>query len=244
MTSSARESRLVATFVSVADSLVAEYDIVDLLQILVDDCTELFDASAAGILLVTPEGALEVVAATNERSEFLSLLQARSGEGPCVETITIGRPVSVPDVSDTDPRWSLFASASLRSGYRAIHSIPMRLRDSTIGSLNLFRASIGRLNEPDAVAVQALADVATIAILNERAHRESDQTREQLQRALDSRIVIEQAKGVLSQRLGVDMGEAFGLIRAHSRSTRSRMRDVAGAIVSGRLHLSNDDKAN
>jgi len=232
-----REDRLVATFVSVADSLVVDYDIVDLLQTLVDDCTGLFDASAAGILLVAPNGELEVVVATNESSDFLGIVQAKQGEGPCVEAITSGQPVSVLDLEDVDARWSFFADAALRFGYRSMHALPMRLRQSTIGSLNLFRANVGRLDARDAVAAQALADVATISILQERAHREGDIAREQLQRALDSRIVIEQAKGILAQRHGVDMGRAFELVRSYARSTQSRLGDAAAKIVAGELDL-------
>jgi len=237
MNSRSREDRLVATFVSVADSLVVDYDIVDLLQTLVDDTTGLFDASASGILLVAPSGELEVVVSTNESSDFLGMVQAKQGDGPCVEAITSGQAVSVPDLDQVDARWRFFADAALRSGYRSIHAIPMRLRESTIGSLNLFRAAVGRLDERDAVAAQALADVATISILQERAHRESDLAREQLQRALDSRIVIEQAKGILAQRHGVDMGQAFELIRSHARSSQRRLGDSARAIVAGELDL-------
>jgi transcriptional regulator with GAF, ATPase, and Fis domain len=237
MKTRSREDRLVATFVTVADTLVAEYDVVDLLQTLVDDCTGLFDAAAAGILLVAPNGELEVVVSTNESSDFLGIVQAKQGQGPCVEAITTGQLVSVPDLEDVATNWAFFADAALRSGYRSIHAMPMRLRQSTIGSLNLFRADVGRLAERDAVAAQALADVATISILQERAHRESDIAREQLQRALDSRVVIEQAKGILAQRHGVDMGRAFELIRSHARSNQLRLGDTAAAIVSGKLSL-------
>lgn len=237
MSTRSREDRLVETFVNVADSLVAEYDIVDLLQTLVDECADIFDASAAGILLVAPDGGLEVVVSTNESSDFLGIVQAKSGDGPCVEAITTGRAVSIDDLEAVDAQWSYFADQALRSGYRSIHAIPMRLRDATIGSLNLFRATTGHLGEADIVAAQALADVATISILQERALRESDLARQQLQRALDSRIVIEQAKGVLAQRHGIDMGSAFDLIRRHARSTHLRLGQAAEDIVSGRLRL-------
>ena len=237
MTTRSREDRLVETFVNIADSLVVDYDIVDLLQTLVDDCIDLFDASAAGILLVAPDGELEVVVSTDESSDFVSMVQAKSGEGPCVASITHARVVSVEDLEEVEPSWRPFADAALRSGYRSIHAIPMRLRQSTIGSLNLFRAEVGELARSDAVAAQALADVATISILQERAHRESDLAREQLQRALDSRVVIEQAKGILAQRHDVDMGQAFELIRRHARSTQTRLGDTAAAVVAGRLRL-------
>lgn len=237
MSTRSREDRLVETFVGVADSLVAGYDIVDLLQTLVDESADIFDASAAGILLVAPDGGLEVVVSTDESSDFLGIVQAKSGDGPCVEAITTGRAVSIEDLEHVDGHWQFFADAALRAGYRSIHAVPMRLRDATIGSLNLFRASTGRLDDADIVAAQALADVATISILQERALRESDLARQQLQRALDSRVVIEQAKGVLAQRHGVDMGAAFDMIRRHARSTQRRLGETAEEIVSGTLHL-------
>ncbi len=237
MSTRSREDHLVQTFVNVADSLVADYDIVDLLQTLVDECAVIFDAAAAGILLVAPDGGLEVVVSTDESSDFLGIVQAKNGDGPCVEAITTGRAVSVEDLELVDASWRYFADAALRAGYRSIHAIPMRLRDSTIGSLNLFRGSTGRLAQADIVAAQALADVATISILQERALRESDLARQQLQRALDSRIVIEQAKGVLAQRHGVDMGTAFEMIRTHARATQRRLGETAEEIVSGALRL-------
>jgi transcriptional regulator with GAF, ATPase, and Fis domain len=237
MTVRSREDQLVNTFVAMADSLVADYDVVDLLQKLVDDCITLFDASAAGILLVASGGELEVVVSTNERSEFLGLMQAKTGEGPCVEAVETRKTTSLDDLRRPDQRWPAFSAAARDAGFAAVHAIPMRLRDSTIGSLNLFRDQAGELNGRDAVAAQALADVATISILQERAHRQSDVAREQLQRALDSRIVIEQAKGVLAHTKNLDMDQAFTLIREHARSHQTRLRDTAKAIVEGELVL-------
>lgn len=237
MSTRGREDQLVATFVTLADSLVTGYDTVDVLQTLVEDCISLFDAAAAGILLVSPKGGLEVVASTNERSELLGLMQLRAGAGPCVEAVESGRTVSVGDLAAVEGRWPELVAGARQSGYSGVHAIPLRLRDTTIGSLNLFRDQPGELNERDAVAAQALADVATISILQERNHREMDLLRDQLQRALDSRIVIEQAKGVLAQLNQVDMDQAFALIRGHARSSQARIRDVASAIIAGELRL-------
>jgi transcriptional regulator with GAF, ATPase, and Fis domain len=232
-----REDHLVRTFVALADTLVADFHVVDLLQELVEECTALFDATAAGILLQGAEGQLEVIVSTDERSEVIGLMQLRAGQGPCVEAVTSGRVVSVAELDDAADRWPRFAADAHRSGFRAVHAIPLRLREDTIGSLNLFRDSPGALNDDDALAAQALADVATIGILQERVLQESDLARQQLQRALDSRIVIEQAKGYLAHTDGIDMDEAFRRLREHARSTGQRLVDVCAEVVAGRLPL-------
>ncbi|QIG39475.1 GAF and ANTAR domain-containing protein [Microbacterium sp. 4R-513] len=232
-----REDHLLHTVASLADSLVADFHVVDLLQLLVEECTALFDASAAGILLQGSTGELEVIASTNERSEFIGLMQLQFGEGPCVEAVTSGEVVSVPDLSQVADRWPAFAAAARQSGFASLHAIPMRLRDATIGSLNLFRDRVGELNRPDAIAARALTDIATISILQQRLVEESSIAQAQLQRALDSRVIIEQAKGYLAQSRGLDMDAAFQRIRSHARSTQTRLTDVAAAIVAGDLTL-------
>jgi GAF domain-containing protein len=230
-----RETQLLQTFVTLADSLVTGFDTIDLLQMLVERTTALFDAADAGIILVGSNGDLEVIASTNERSKLVGLMQLRAGEGPCVESYTTGTVVSVPELDDIEALWPVFAELARDSGYRSVHAIPLRLRDETLGSLNLFRDTPGTLNPDDATAAQALADVATISILQERALREVDSTRQQLQRALDSRIVIEQAKGVVSYTRSVDMDEAFRRIRQHARANRRPLVEVASDIVAQRL---------
>ncbi|MDQ0726682.1 GAF and ANTAR domain-containing protein [Microbacterium sp. W4I20] len=232
-----REDHLLQTVSALADSLVADFAVVDVLQLLVDECTALFDASAAGILLKSPDGELEVIASTNERSEFVGLMQLRAGDGPCVEAVTTGQVVSVPDLAQAADRWPTFAADARRSGYASLHAIPMRLRQSTIGSLNLFGDRVRALNEPDAIAARTFADIATISILQQRLVEESSLAQAQLQRALDSRVVIEQAKGYLAQSHGLDMDAAFQRLRAHARSTRTRLSDVAEEVVAGRLAL-------
>ncbi|AZC13306.1 GAF and ANTAR domain-containing protein [Microbacterium sp. ABRD28] len=232
---STREDQLLHTVAALADSLVDDFDVVELLQVLIDECTMIFDIVAAGILLRGPGGELEVIVSTSERSEFVGLMQLRIGEGPCVEAVTTGQVVSVPDLSHISDRWPAFASAATESGFASMHAIPMRLRSITIGSLNLFGERIGALNEPDATAAKTLADIATISILQQRTVEESVLAQAQLQRALDSRVVIEQAKGYVAQLEGIDMEAAFHRIRAHARSTQTRLSDVADAIITGRL---------
>lgn len=234
---STREDQLLQTVATLADSLVDDFDVVDLLQVLVEHCAELFDAVAAGILLVSPSGELEVIVSTSERSEFVEMMQLRAGEGPCVEAVATGQVVSVENLRDIADRWPKFSADARRSGFASLHAIPMRLRESIIGSLNLFRDRVGKLNEPDAIAAKALADIATISILQQRLVEESILTQGQLQRALDSRVLIEQAKGFIAQSHGLDMDAAFQLIRGHARSTQTRLSVVAAEITSGRLRL-------
>ncbi len=225
------------TFVVLADSMVAGYDVVDLLQTLVERCAFLFDAVDAGIILADSSGALEVIASTSERSHLIELMQLRAGEGPCVEAYTSGKVVSVSDVMTIEHRWPLFAERARELGYASIHSTPLRLRTETIGALNLFRDRPGELSGQDTAASQAMADVATIGILQERAFREADLTQKQLRRALESRVVIEQAKGVVAHTRGVDMDEAFRLIRSHARDHGDLLDAVARAIVERQLQI-------
>ena len=232
-----REAQLVRTFVSLADSLVSGYDVLDLLQTLVDQATLLFDASASGIIIGPDAQHLEVVASTSEKSRLVGLMQLEVGEGPCVEAVTTGRVVSVADVRAIAHRWPAFSAQAAGAGYVSVHAIPLRLRAQVIGSLNLFREHEGALNEADATAAQALADVATISVLQERIIHDSGVVHDQLRHALDSRVVIEQAKGVIAHTLGVDMDVAFRLIRREARSTSTAMPVVAAAIVDGRTTL-------
>jgi len=234
---STRESQLVEAFVTLADTLVAGYDIVDLLHTLVERCATLLDAQDAGIILATADGELEVIASTSERSRLVGIMQLSAGEGPCVESYLTRAVVSVDSVDGIEARWPKFAVGARELGFKSIHAIPLRLRDTTIGSLNLFREREGSLDHGDIVAAQALADVATISILHERAFRETDVARRQLQHALDSRVIIEQAKGVISHTRDVDMDEAFRLIRTHARSSGAHLSDVARSVVARDLHL-------
>jgi transcriptional regulator with GAF, ATPase, and Fis domain len=178
-----------------------------------------------------------VVASTDERSQLVELMQLGEGGGPCVECFTSGLAIAIPDIAAARDRWAQFCDAALAQGFHALHAIPLRLREKTIGSLNLFREQTGELGEFDIAAAQALADVATIGILQERAVRESDIITQQLQRALDSRVIIEQAKGVVAYVNDVPVDEAFRLIRAYARDHQRGLVDVAADIVQRRLRL-------
>lgn len=231
MRSTPREKELVDTFVELADTMVSGYDIVDLLYRLVSRCARTLGAADAGILLPDPQGSLEVVASTSERSQLISLLQLDEQQGPCLEAYHSGQSVTVRDFTAIQDRWPRFAAAAGELGYQWMHAIPLRLREEIIGSLNLFGDQPDTLTAEDARAARGLADIATIGILHERAFRESDLARTQLQHALDSRVVIEQAKGVLSHTHGVDMEEAFRLLRERARSAQRKLADVAREII-------------
>ncbi|MFC5931054.1 ANTAR domain-containing protein [Cryobacterium melibiosiphilum] len=237
MVTKTREGQLVETFVTLADTLVADYDIVDLLHTLVEKCAALLEASAAGIILSAGDGELEVVASTNERSRLVEILQLHAGSGPCVESFTTGHAVSIPDIAVLGDKWPRFQSGALEQGFSSMHAVPLRLRDTTIGSLNLFWDRVGGLSDVDTLAVQALADVATIGILQERAIRESDVVRQQLQHALNSRVMIEQAKGVVAYVNDVHMGDAFSLIRDYARRNGIPLAEVAEQIVNRALKI-------
>jgi GAF domain-containing protein len=236
MAEESRERRLMEAFVSLADTLVADYDTVELLQRLVDTSADVLDASAAGLLLADESGELAVLASTSEESRLVELMQLDSGLGPCVEAYLSGEFITITDI-DTDERWPNFNAAAQRQGFRSLHAIPMRLRATIIGTLNVFRSEPGELGEDDASVARGLADIATIGILHERAVRESDVAREQLQRALNSRVVIEQAKGVVAQLHSVDMDAAFRCLRDYSRKHGVPLRDVADQVVRRAIDL-------
>jgi transcriptional regulator with GAF, ATPase, and Fis domain len=225
-----REARLIQTFVTLTDSLVADFDVVEVLQTLVDRAVELFDAAAGAIHLANKRQVLEVVASTSERSSFFALLQLNAGEGPCITAVTTGELATSENLAELERRWPRFAEASEQLGYLGVHAIPLRLRDTVVGSLNLFRESEGALNGEDARAAQALADVATISLLQQRTIENATLEVSQLQRALDSRVLVEQAKGYVSRALDVDMDAAFQLLRQHARSNQMRLSDVARAV--------------
>ena len=240
MTEITREARLLHTFVTLADTLVDDYDVVDLLQSLVDACRDLLNTTAAGILLADQSGDLELVASTSEASRIVEIMQLAAHDGPCIECYRTGAAVSVPSIADSPARWADFRDSALAQGFESTEAIPLRLREATIGTLNLLRSEAGPAPEADMVAARAFADVATIGILHERSLRESEVLSGQLQLALNSRVVIEQAKGVVSFTNSVPVDEAFELIRAHARRHQLPLRDVAARLVRRELQLPGD----
>ncbi len=224
---------LADTFVELTDTMVADFDVIDFLHVLTDRSVQLLDVSAAGLLLADPRGELRVVAASSEAARLLELFQLQNDQGPCLDCFRAGQSIAAADLASDAERWPRFAAAAREAGFAAVQALPMRLRDQVIGALNLFRAEPGAL-DPAAVRIgQALADVATISLLHERSMRHSDTLNEQLQTALNSRVIIEQAKGKLAERLGLDMAQAFSLLRDYARDRNRRLVDVAQAFVDG-----------
>lgn len=228
---SGREQELASTFVMLADSLVEDYDIVDLLDRLAAACVRLLGVTAAGLLLNDQWGHLTVVASTSEESRLLEIFQLQNDQGPCLECVRAGAAVVSADLDADRVRWPLFASAALGAGFRSVAALPMRLREQTIGGLNLFGGSAVPVSPQDQRLAQALADVATIGILQQRSAQRSTMLAEHLQRALNSRVIVEQAKGVLAERNMMSMEEAFGSLRQYSRDHNIKLTNLAVAVV-------------
>lgn len=230
-----RDQELFEIFVALADTLVDEYDVVELLQTLVDSCVSLFDVAAAGLLLVGDAEALDLIASTSEESRLVELMQLSAEAGPCIECFRTSATVSIADIRQSPAEWSRFRAAAAEQGFGSVTALPMRLRSTTIGTLNLFRTGLGELNSRDLRAAQAMADVATIGILHERTVRAGNETRDQLQHALNSRVTIEQAKGVIAFTHTVSMDEAFARLRDYSRANRVPLALVAAQLVAREL---------
>ncbi len=223
---------LADVLVELADTLVDDFDVIDFLHVLTQRCVDLLDVSAAGLLLANAEGTLQVVAASSERTRLLELFQLQTDQGPCVDCFRTGTPVSVANLP-TAGRWPRFTAAAAEVGFASVHAVPMRLRQEVIGALNFFGVNAGALDEDKLRMGRALADVATIGLLQQRAIHRGDVLSEQLQAALNSRVTIEQAKGVLAERLRIDMDRAFGILRTHARNNNRRLSELAQAVVDG-----------
>ncbi|MFE6254416.1 ANTAR domain-containing protein [Agromyces sp. NPDC057865] len=230
-----RHDRILEVFAGLADTLVDDYDVVELLQTLVETCRTLLDVSAAGLLLADEFGDLELVVSTNEESRLVETIQLSAEAGPCIDSYRTALVISVPDIESAPTSWGPFNRAALDAGFRSAYAIPLRLRDTTIGSVNLLRTETGELNAHDLRAAQALADVATIGILHERTMRATETTREQLQFALNTRVVIEQAKGVLAHTHDVSMDQAFEMMRHYARNNQLPLTSVAEQLVQRHL---------
>lgn len=228
-----REQKLAETFVALADTLVDDYDVVELLDLLVSACVSLLEITAAGLLLDDQRGNLAVVATSSEETRLLEVFQLQNNEGPCLDCVR-GRISVVSNNLEHDLlRWPRFVPVARTAGFASVAALPLRLRDQTIGGLNLFDTRVDRVTPEDRRLAQALADVATIGILQRRVAHRSTMVAEQLQHALNSRVVIEQAKGVLAERNGVSMEAAFGALRRHARNNNFKLTDVAIGVVRG-----------
>jgi hypothetical protein len=227
--------KLSTTFVELADSLVDDFDVFDVLHVLVEGCVDVLGVSAAGLLLADEQNRLHVAASSAERARLLDLYQLQNDEGPCLDCFRSGVPVSAPTLKEARDRWPRFVPAAIDQGFGGALALPLRLRGRVVGALNLFGDQHSRLDEPVIHPIaQAMADVSTVAILQGQAGKEREMLNEQLQTALDSRIVIEQGKGVLATRLGVEIDEAFELMRRHARNARRPLAEVAEEVVHAR----------
>lgn len=232
----ASQELLTRTLVELADSLVDDFDVVELLTLLTDRCREAFDVDAAGLMLAAPIGGpLQVMASSSAAMRDLELYELQSSEGPCLDCYHSGEPVTNESLDTTADRWPRFTSAAIAAGFASVSAIPMRLRGHTIGALNIFRSGPGVLSDADLSAVRAFADVATIAILQHQSTVDAQTLNEQLNGALNSRIIIEQAKGMLAERAGIDVDEAFVRLRHHARTHNLRLASVAQDLIHSNL---------
>lgn len=229
MNKKSRETLINKAFVSVADTLTTDFDVVDLLHKLVEQCTTILETDAGGLMLVDDDGQLQLMTSTSEAADFVEVMQLTADSGPCIECFTTGASVSVSDIAETD-RWPAFRKAALQKGFRSAHAVPLKLRGQVIGTMNLFAVTVGALTQRDAAVAQALADVATIGILQDRISRENTILADQLHRALDSRILVEQAKGMIAHALTINIDDAFSLLRAYARANGLTIRDVAEGV--------------
>ncbi|HXN62961.1 MAG TPA: GAF and ANTAR domain-containing protein [Acidimicrobiales bacterium] len=229
-----RDEWLARTFIELADTLVADFDLIEFLSMLADRCVELVGTAEVGLVLVGPHG-LQVMASSTERMKVTELLEVQYKEGPCFDCYRMGFSVLNQHLASADSRWPRFAPIARESGFQMVHAVPLRLRNEVIGAMNVFDTSLHELTLTESNLLRAFADAATIGILQERTVKQQSDLSIQLQGALNSRIAVEQAKGIVSERLNVDMDTAFGMIRAHARNHGTLLSAVADALARGSL---------
>ena len=230
-----RESDVVRSLVEMADTLVDDYDVVDLLTRLADRCVGLLGVSAAGVMLASPAGKLGLVASSSEAMRLLELFELQAQEGPCLDAFRTGDRIGHENLQAGSGRWPSFSAAALEAGFRSATALPLRLREVTLGALNLLSVTNTPMDEADIIVVRAFADLAALSIAQHRASTEAQRLNEQLSGALTSRVVIEQAKGVIAERAGVSLAEAFSRLRSYARNNNLRLTDVAHAATDGTL---------
>jgi len=226
-------NRLTNTLVELADTLVDDFDVIDLLTLLVNRSVEILDVTAAGLMLASPEGQLRMAASSSEAMRLVELFEIQAEEGPCFDCFQTGQAVLNRDLGARNGRWPTFAPVAMEAGFRSAHALPMRLRGNVIGALNLFDSAASELSAEEVVTGQALADMATISILQDRAALAAHALNEQLDRALTSRITIEQAKGVIAERASISVEAAFERLRSNARRHSIRLADLAESVVTG-----------
>jgi hypothetical protein len=229
-----REQLLADTFLKLADTLVDDFDVIEVLTTLSGRCVELLDAAATGVLLADASGALEVMAASNEAANVLELFQIQNEEGPCLDAFRTGQAVAHGDLQGETP-WPRFAARAARAGFTSVHAFPMAVRANMLGTLNLFMAEGQPLGPSDVIVAQGLAHAATLALLQNRIAEDRQRLTAQLQGALNSRITIEQAKGVISEMAHIGTDEAFVRLRSYARNRNAKLTEVAAGVVNRTL---------
>lgn len=227
----AREPDVIRAFVTIADGLVDDFDVIDMLNRLTSQCAELLDIASAGLLLADERNVLHVVAASTEQTRNLELFQTQREQGPCLDCFRLGHVVTAPDLRYERERWPQFVPAALSEGFASVHALPMRFLDDVFGTLGLFGTSAGTLNEEDLTLGQALAHVASVVIVSGDTYRDRQAFRARLREALDARVVIEQAKGFLAEELNVDMDEAYDCLRGFAQAHGVRLSAVARELI-------------
>lgn len=225
-----REARLNTALIAAADTLITDFDVLELLHTLVERCTSIIDIDAGGLMLVDGNGQLQLMTSTSTTADLVEIVQLNADRGPCIDCFTTGTAVSVPNIQHTDGRWPEFQKAAMQNGFFSAHATPLKLHGRVIGTMNLFANKRGALTEHDVAVAQALSDVVTIGILQEQVVRDGNILAAQLNRALDSRILMEQAKGIVSQTVSLTMDQAFAAIRTHARNNNLTIRAVAAGI--------------
>lgn len=233
MTETPRETRVLEAVVSLVDSLLVDFDVVDLLTELTERCAHLLDIESAGILLADPLEQLRLLAATSEQARDLELFQLQADQGPCVDCYATGQPVSVADLTTATERWPRFVPAALDAGFASVHAVPMRAAGVVLGALGLFGTRAGELNDADLLVGQTLAHVASVAILQEDAPTPST-VMPTLRSALMRRVLVEQAKGFLRESLDVSVEQAFQLLRTYARTRGEHLTEVARQLMTDR----------
>jgi len=231
----AREELIGRTFVELADTLVEDYDVIEFLHLLAERCVELLGVTGAGVVLFDAHGRVRPLASSSERMRLVELIEVQSEDGPCLDCCRGGGQVRADDLEQATGRWPQFAPAALDAGFRSTYAVPMRLREERIGALNLFADRVNGLTEVDQALGQAMADVATIGLLHERVLQERSVVTGQLQTALNSRIALEQAKGIVAEQAGLEMGQAFELLRGYARHHNRRLSDVVAEVINRSL---------
>lgn len=233
MPDSSRETRVLDAVVSLVDSLLHDFDVVELLIGLTERCVELLDIEAAGLLLADPLQQLHLLAATSKEARELELFQLQADEGPCVDCYATGEPVTIADVRAQADRWTRFVPGAVEAGFSSVHAVPMRAAGTVVGALGLFGVRPGQLNEADVLVGQTLAHVACVAILQELPPTPAT-VMPQLRSALTSRVIVEQAKGFLRGVLDVSVEDALGLLRVYARDRGRHLTDVAHQLMTDR----------